>query len=366
MNIQNRISTFWAAAAVLVSASGGALAQVPDQQKLLDTLDAMAAATGELAPIRAPRPVAAATDDLRVADVEPARVDSERIDPVVVEAVNVVGAVEAVPAPAVPHLAGAPAEAALPAAMLPAATPRHARSGGMQAVEAGDALGETTADEPTTREPTAQEKKAAGTPLAALKDREIESSGRVGWLAVGMALALLAGVTAWLKRRTAKTATMAGLRIETISTTRLGGKHAVSLIKVGGRVLVVGQGEKGLTLLTELDDEEAAPAAPSAAPRGLSSISGTALGVAANTNGSAVETGAGSFVEKVTRLRAGWKDPAATSKAASNKSGIRFPTDPFHAAMLDDAPVDELQRLDERAQIRERLEQLRRRSVAVA
>lgn len=361
MNIQNRISTFWAAAAVLVSASGGALAQVPDQQKLLDTLDAMAAATGELAPIRAPRPVAAATDDLRVADVEPARVDSERIDPVVVEAVNVVGAVEAVPAPAVPHLAGAPAEAA-----LPAATPRHARPGGMQAAEAGDAFGETSAEEPTTRELTAQEKKAAGTPLAALKDREIESSGRVGWLAVGMALALLAGVTAWLKRRTTKTATMAGLRIETISTTRLGGKHAVSLIKVGGRVLVVGQGEKGLTLLTELDDEEAAPAAPSAAPRGLSSISGTALGVAANTNGSAVETGAGSFVEKVTRLRAGWKDPAATSKAASNKSGIRFPTDPFHAAMLDDAPVDELQRLDERAQIRERLEQLRRRSVAVA
>jgi len=155
----------------------------------------------------------------------------------------------------------------------------------------------------------------------------------------------------------------------------------VSLVKIGGRVLVVGHGDKGLTLLTELDEGEIpsfnrdkqagdellpiggaapVPAGVYAKKNGVDGSSVLGLSRSADSRTGGVETGAGSFIERVSRMRAGWK-------AEGGRSAHHLEDDPFHAALMEEAPIDELQRLDDRAQIRERLEKLRRRSaVAVA
>lgn len=221
----------------------------------------------------------------------------------------------------------------------------------------------------------------SGTPMASLADRDVEKTANGGWLPVGLALSALAGVAFWLKRRATGGAGRRGLEIETLGTTRVLGKHAVSLVKIGGRVLVVGHGDKGLTLLTELDEGDVPSlggeklASDDLLPIGgerTSSALGTALAAGSNSKASAsnaraasaraggVETGAGSFIERVSRMRAGWK-------AEGGRPARHLEDDPFHAALMEEAPIDELQRLDDRAQIRERLEQLRRRApVAVA
>ncbi len=223
--------------------------------------------------------------------------------------------------------------------------------------------------------------KSTGTPMTSLSDRDVEKTANGGWLPVGMALLALAGVAFWLKRRATGSAGRRGLEIETLGTTRVLGKHAVSLVKIGGRVLVVGHGDKGLTLLTELDEGEIpsfnrdkqagdellpiggaapVPARVYAKKNGMDGSSVLGLSRSADSRTGGVETGAGSFIERVSRMRAGWK-------AEGGRSAHHLEDDPFHAALMEEAPIDELQRLDDRAQIRERLEKLRRRSaVAVA
>ncbi|HIA03161.1 MAG TPA: hypothetical protein EYN06_00770 [Myxococcales bacterium] len=78
-----------------------------------------------------------------------------------------------------------------------------------------------------------------------------------GYIAVGAALLLLTGVGLWLKKRAnSSVGNNKGGTIETIATARVAGKHVISLVRVPGRILVVGMGEKGLSLLTEIDDSE--------------------------------------------------------------------------------------------------------------
>ncbi len=273
--------------------SGAALADTdPARQRLLAALDGLAEASGSAVEKTAPAPVQAPIAAANVPEAE--------------------AALTALPQAAL-------AEATVAEATLAPAT-----------------TGEAVAPPPTRRK----------TPLGALNDREVETNGQSGWMAVGVALLALTGVAFALKRTARKTVAAKGLAIETLASARVSGKHAVSVVRVGGRVLVVGQSEQGLTLLTELSDDELPsnqkPARSEAAP--------------------AVDTGAGSFVERVNRMRAGWKD----TKGERGEKGAGFPTDPFHAALMKDAPVDELTRIDERAQIRERLEALRRRSLSVA
>ena len=102
-------------------------------------------------------------------------------------------------------------------------------------------------------------KRLLGRPAKKLKGtvgvKAHDTSG--GYIAVGAALLLLTGVGFWLKKRANSSLSnnKAGT-IETIATARLAGKHVISLVRVPGRILVIGMGEKGLSLLTELDDSE--------------------------------------------------------------------------------------------------------------
>lgn len=179
-------------------------------------------------------------------------------------------------------------------------------------------------------------KKGKGkTPLKALKDQQEDTGPSLGYMFVGVLLIGLAGVAVWLKRRAVRQNPWAdSATIETLATHRVTPKHQVTLIKVPGRVLVVGIAEKGMTLLTEMDESELNQAS------------------APNIRSLDEPQSPGNFVQRLSRMTGGWRKEAA-----------RGP-DPFQEALAEDAPVDELVRLEERAAIRERLEALRRRTVA--
>lgn len=176
------------------------------------------------------------------------------------------------------------------------------------------------------------------TPLSELRDRDRDSasSPSMGYTLVGIFLLGLAGLAIWLKRRAAKGAAWADktASIETLAQARIAGKHTVSVVRVAGRVLVLGVSDgHGVNLLTELEDNEL-----------NRSAEGGQLAAAPRDDGN-------SFMDRIARLRGGFGKE-------------RVARDPFHEALEEDAPVDELMRLDERAAIRERLEALRSRSVA--
>lgn len=86
------------------------------------------------------------------------------------------------------------------------------------------------------------------------------SSGLASTVAV---LALLCGAAAiawhWRGRRPGLTGPGASDTLEVVCQRRLGGRWQVALMRVQGRLLVVGAGEKGLSLLAELDDLTPAP-----------------------------------------------------------------------------------------------------------
>ncbi len=173
------------------------------------------------------------------------------------------------------------------------------------------------------------------TPLETLKGHK-GSSPSMGYLFIGVLLLGLMGVAFWLKRRMVKKSPWADTAtIETLATHRVGPKHSVSLIRVPGRVLVVGIGDKGMTLLTELDESE------------LSGGSGA-------VSGGELPQSPQSFVERLSRM-----------SGASRQDNAAH-TDPFQAALADDAPVDELVRLGEQAEIRQRLRALRNCAPATA
>ncbi len=154
-------------------------------------------------------------------------------------------------------------------------------------------------------------------------------SPMAAWFMVGLVLLGLGGVAWWLKHRAVSGNPWAAAahRMETIATHRVTGKHMVSLVRVPGRILVLGLNDKGVNLLTELDESD------------LDSLNITEDG----------DDESQTFAERLSALRGRLKERR----------------DPFRTALAEeDAPVDALLRLDERAAIRERLEALRRRNVA--
>ena len=155
--------------------------------------------------------------------------------------------------------------------------------------------------------------------------------GSIRFVMIGLALLVLGGVALWLKRRAARAPGYAdNLKIETLATSRVWGKHTIGIVRVGGRILVLGMSEKGVNLLTELDEPE------------LNDLeSAEAAGAAPS------------------RMQ-GFADRISQARQKLGTSGM----DPFRAAMEEEAPVDELFRLDERTAIRERLDTLRRRRTA--
>ncbi len=170
------------------------------------------------------------------------------------------------------------------------------------------------------------------TPLDSLRERDGDSNASTSYLLVGLALLGLGAVAWWLKRRATRGNPWAAAAhsMETIAVHRVAGKHMVGLVRVPGRVLVVGINDKGLTLLTELDESD---------------VTGVEATVAAGAVAGAEND---SFADRFARLRDSFN-------AGKNR-------DPFQAALEEEeAPVDELMRLDERAAIRERLEALRTR-----
>lgn len=198
-----------------------------------------------------------------------------------------------------------------------------------------------TAPAPAKAEKEAEPAKKKGTPLK--KSTPIDRVGEkattgpgLGYIMVGALLLLLGGLAFWLKKRAARASPLGKHgRMKTLDVHRVGGKHHVALVKVADRILVLGMGEKGLTLLTELEENELGQS--------------TQVTRVADPKEAAPDAGAGSFLARLNSLRDRFQTEPETK-------------DPFQEALEESAPVDELVRLDERAAIRERLEALRRRS----
>ena len=85
---------------------------------------------------------------------------------------------------------------------------------------------------------------------------------------VGLSLAAVLGLLWWLGRRVQGSGALKRRRREglvVLGRQQLGGKSGVALIEAGGRRLVVGYGEQGVSLIHDagdVADEEAAPEAP--------------------------------------------------------------------------------------------------------
>jgi LPXTG-motif cell wall-anchored protein len=101
-------------------------------------------------------------------------------------------------------------------------------------------------------------KKSGKRPLDVLRDRE-DASGETSnssFVLLGLFLVTIVVFSLWMKRRRGGRATLRqSATIETIATNRVFGKHAISLVRVPGRVLVLGSTDKGMSLLTEISEE---------------------------------------------------------------------------------------------------------------
>ena len=174
------------------------------------------------------------------------------------------------------------------------------------------------------------------TPLSALKERET-AEGRdsnMGMLATGMFLVGIVLIALWLKRRRGnvpggrKTAT-----IETIATSRLFGKHAISLVRVPGQILVLGASDKGMTLLTQLDEADFAKSA-----------------AATDMDDPGIKSG---FTQRLQNLCEGFQGQPSAHDTMDRAEQLR------RALNDDGAPVDQLLVSDERTAIRQRLSAMR-------
>jgi len=101
---------------------------------------------------------------------------------------------------------------------------------------------------------------------------------------LALALLLAAAGAAWLlaRQRRGQGGRAAALRgLEVIQTLRLGGRFQVALVRAPGRLLVLGLSDKGVTLLTELDED----ALPALAAEHAAASSGEAQGAGASFAG---------------------------------------------------------------------------------
>ena len=175
--------------------------------------------------------------------------------------------------------------------------------------------------------------KSSKRPLDVLRERG-EDSGETSnssFILLGLFLVTIVVFALWMKRRRGGAVLQRrSASIETIATTRVLGKHAISLVRVPGRVLVLGSTDKGMSLLTELSEE--------------------AFNREMKKDDSADAANGNDFSRRLERL---YEDFPGSSPAGSETS---------RQASTEAAPIDELlhnQRSDERGAIRERLSSLR-------
>ena len=177
-----------------------------------------------------------------------------------------------------------------------------------------------------------------------------------GWLAIGLVLMVMGAVAMWLKRKSKPTGLPSAEDITPLAVTRLWGKHSIGLVKVSGRILVVGLGESGMNLLTELEETELPSPVPSASASDEERSEFTAS-LMQRFQGMK-KNGAG---ETFASILGGSAAPQAGASHVSQLklSPLTRPTQP--------GPAEELVGLsEERAAIRRRLDALRQRNLRVA
>ena len=185
---------------------------------------------------------------------------------------------------------------------------------------------------PTSKKSFLKRKKAS--PLGALKERE-KTEGRdsnMGLFTMGSFLLAIVLFALWMKKRKGQSpASRKAATIETIATSRLFGKHAISLVRVPGQILVLGASDKGMTLLTQLDEAtfDQSMAAEEADPGAKSG-----------------------FSQRLQSLCEGFQPSASAHETMDRKEQLR-------RALNDSAPVDQLLVSDERSAIRQRLSAMR-------
>jgi len=176
-------------------------------------------------------------------------------------------------------------------------------------------------------------KKSSKRPLDVLREREEApgTSSNSSFVLLGLFLVTIVVFSLWMKRRKGGGAKLRrSATIETIATNRVFGKHAISLVRVPGRVLVLGSTDKGMSLLTEISAE--------AFSRDMKDD---------DTADAPDESG---FASRLQRL---YDNFQGTTPAGQET---------LHQASTASAPIDELlsnRRSDERGAIRERLSSLR-------
>ncbi|MCB9787826.1 MAG: flagellar biosynthetic protein FliO [Deltaproteobacteria bacterium] len=152
------------------------------------------------------------------------------------------GAAFAVP----PSTDGAPASAASALTPTPAATPPEAPDA--PGVAPGDLIGPVA---------SAWTPAGAASPEAALTGAPpVDLTRSLRNLLVFAGLLVMAGAGwVFLRDRRGRGGLLRESPLELIASVRLGGRWPVSLVRVPGRLLVVGATDNGIALLTELDDE---------------------------------------------------------------------------------------------------------------
>ena len=121
-------------------------------------------------------------------------------------------------------------------------------------IPAGASAIEATPAEAAAEVQTLQARRAQETKKTA--QGSVTASGLNGWLAIGLVLILMASAAVWLKRKSRPAGLPSADDIKPLAVTRLWGKHSIGLVKVSGRILVVGLGESGMSLLTELEEAD--------------------------------------------------------------------------------------------------------------
>lgn len=134
------------------------------------------------------------------------------------------------------------------------------------ALAASSAGQEPTREAPRTSRATVARQRSAATATAA--------KGSQGWWTGTVAMVVILGAAGALciaARRQADGAT--GARLKVVGRVALPPKHAVFMVKAGGRTLLIGTGPQGApALLGELEDDEAVASTPAAAARDESAM----------------------------------------------------------------------------------------------
>jgi flagellar biogenesis protein FliO len=177
-----------------------------------------------------------------------------------------------------------------------------------------------------------------------------------GWLAIGLVLMVMGAVAMWLKRKSKPTGLPTAEDITPLAVTRLWGKHSIGLVRVSGRVLVVGLGETGMSLLTELEEAELPSPVPAAdaSEREQRDFTTSLMNRFQSKKNSSANDPFGAMLNN------------SSLRQAGNAGGGQIQLTPLKAP-TQPGPAEELLGLsEERAAIRRRLDALRQRNLRVA